>query len=291
MPALQSSTHRVKTIVGDIARGLFDVCHNGFALLGIVMSLSLIVFFNTPQLRKQVEQYAVQWLVPQQMVTTFLTPSQEIESNPEASDRATAINPNDLPKQQVILAQWLSRKYRVAPEPVAALVSEAFRVGEKTKVDPTLILAVMAIESGFNPFAQSPVGAQGLMQVLTRVHTDKYENYGGKLAAFDPLSNLQVGVKVLQDCINRAGSIEEGLKHYVGAANLDSDGGYANKVLSEQARLRLVVQGQKVEAAAMVRLPTPTVNKTAATTEPTTIDGNNSGLSNEPSHALQANDV
>lgn len=289
MPALQSSTHRVKTIVSDIARGLFDVCHNGFALLGIVMSLSLIVFFNTPQLRKQVEQYAVQWLVPQQMVTTFLAPSPEIESNPEANDRATAINPNDLPKQQVILTQWLSRKYRVAPEPVAALVSEAFRVGEKTKVDPTLILAVMAIESGFNPFAQSPVGAQGLMQVLTKVHTDKYENYGGKLAAFDPLSNLQVGVKVLQDCINRAGSIEEGLKHYVGAANLDSDGGYANKVLSEQARLRLVVQGQKVEAAAMVRLPT--VNKTAATNEPIAIDTSNPSLNLEPSHALQGNDV
>lgn len=289
MPALQSSTHRVKTIVSDIARGLFDVCHNGFALLGIVMSLSLIVFFNTPQLRKQVEQYAVQWLIPQQMVTTFLAPTPEIESNPEANDRATAINPNDLPKQQAVLAQWLSRKYRVAPEPVSALVSEAFRVGEKTRVDPTLILAVMAIESGFNPFAQSPVGAQGLMQVLTKVHTDKYENYGGKLAAFDPLSNLQVGVKVLQDCINRAGSIEEGLKHYVGAANLDSDGGYANKVLSEQARLKLVVQGQKVEATAMVRVPG--INKTAATSTETTVEVPAPTLELEPSHAAQANDV
>lgn len=289
MPALQSSTHRVKTIVSDIARGLFDVCHNGFALLGIVMSLSLIVFFNTPQLRKQVEQYAVQWLIPQQMVTTFLAPTPEIESNPEANDRATAIDPNDLPKQQAVLAQWLSRKYRVAPEPVSALVSEAFRVGEKTRVDPTLILAVMAIESGFNPFAQSPVGAQGLMQVLTKVHTDKYENYGGKLAAFDPLSNLQVGVKVLQDCINHAGSIEEGLKYYVGAANLDSDGGYANKVLSEQARLKLVVQGQKVEATAMVRVPN--VNKTADTSTETTVELPAPTIELEPSHAAQANDV
>ena len=249
----------------------------------------MIVFFNTPQVRKQVEQYAVQWLIPQQMVTTFLAPTPEIESNPEANDRATAINPNDLPKQQAILAQWLSRKYRVAPEPVSALVSEAFRVGEKTRVDPTLILAVMAIESGFNPFAQSPVGAQGLMQVLTKVHTDKYENYGGKLAAFDPLSNLQVGVKVLQDCINRAGSIEEGLKHYVGAANLDSDGGYANKVLSEQARLKLVVLGQKVEATASVRAPT--VNKTAATSTETTVEVPTPTVELEPSHAAQANDV
>ena len=90
------------------------------------------------------------------------------------------------------------------------LVAEAFDVGLKAKLDPTLILAIMAIESGFNPFAQSPVGAQGLMQVMTQIHHDKYRSFGGKLAAFDPASNLRVGVKVLQDCITRAGSIEGG---------------------------------------------------------------------------------
>ena len=80
-------------------------------------------------------------------------------------------------------------------------MAEAYEIGKHTKLDPTLILAVMAVESGFNPFAQSPVGAQGLMQVMTGVHSDKYENFGGKLAAFDPVTNLRVGVKVLQECI------------------------------------------------------------------------------------------
>ena len=84
-------------------------------------------------------------------------------------------------------------KYRVAPEPLSALVAEAYEIGQQAKLDPTLILAVMAIESGFNPFAQSPVGAQGLMQVMTGVHSDKYEIFGGKLAAFDPVTNLRVG--------------------------------------------------------------------------------------------------
>ena len=115
--------------------------------------------------------------------------------------------PQDLPKQQAAVAYWLSKKYRVAPEPVSALVAEAYEIGERVKLDPTLILAVMAIESGFNPFAQSPVGAQGLMQVMTGVHSDKYENFGGKLAAFDPVTNLRVGVKVLQECIQRSGSL------------------------------------------------------------------------------------
>ncbi|MHC5879399.1 lytic transglycosylase domain-containing protein, partial [Streptococcus pyogenes] len=87
-------------------------------------------------------------------------------------------------------------------------------------IDPTLILAVMAIESGFNPFAQSSVGAQGLMQVMTNVHSEKYRHFGGEYAAFDPLSNLRVGVKILREYISRAGSVEGGLKWYVGAANL-----------------------------------------------------------------------
>ena len=124
------------------------------------------------------------------------------------------------------------------------LVSEAFEIGAKAKLDPTLILAIMAIESGFNPFAQSPVGAQGLMQVMTKVHSDKYENFGGKLAAFDPVTNLRVGVKVLQECITRAGSVEGGLKFYVGAANMENDGGYASKVMAEHARLLAVVGGK-----------------------------------------------
>jgi hypothetical protein len=113
----------------------------------------------------------------------------------------------------------------------------------------------MAIESGFNPFAQSPVGAQGLMQVMTKIHSDKYEGFGGKLAAFDPITNLRVGVKVLQGCITQAGSIEGGLKYYVGAANLADDGGYANKVVAEYARLYQVAYGK----AAPMRKPTVNV--------------------------------
>ena len=125
-------------------------------------------------------------------------------------------------------------------------MTEAYEIGARTKLDPTLILAIMAIESGFNPFAQSAVGAQGLMQVMTRVHTDKYDNFGGHFAAFDPVTNLRVGVKVLQECIARAGSLEGGLRYYVGAANLPSDGGYASKVLAEHARLRQVAAGGSV---------------------------------------------
>lgn len=88
------------------------------------------------------------------------------------------------------------------------------------------------------------------MQVMTQVHGEKYARFGGKLAAFDPVSNMRVGIKVLQDCIARAGSVEAGLKFYVGAANLEDDGGYTAKVLAEHIRLQAVAAGRPVPAAA-----------------------------------------
>jgi hypothetical protein len=80
---------------------------------------------------------------------------------------------------------------------------------------------------------------------MTGVHHDKYAHFGGKFAAFDPVTNLRVGVKVLQECITRAGSVEGGLKFYVGAANLEDDGGYASKVMAEHGRLLAVVAGKQ----------------------------------------------
>jgi soluble lytic murein transglycosylase-like protein len=186
----------------------------------------------------------INWLQERQYDSTG------VEADTEAVDRATAVDPRDLPRQQANLAYWLSRKYRVAPEPLSALVSEAYELGPRNQIDPSLILAVMAIESGFNPFAQSNVGAQGLMQVMTKVHEEKYIGFGGPFAAFDPVANLRVGVSVLKDCINRAGSTEAGLKLYVGAGNLKDDSGYANKVMGEYARLQLVAKGIKVPIAA-----------------------------------------
>lgn len=224
-------------IVDDIAQGFFEITHNGFALLGLAVVFGVITLSARPDLRDAGETRLMTWLQERSEASIGFT---EID----AIDRATASNPKDLPKAQAAVAYWLSRKYGVAPEPLSVLVSSAFEIGQQAKLDPTLILAIMAIESGFNPFAQSPVGAQGLMQVMTKIHHEKYDNFGGKFAAFDPVTNLRVGVKVLQECISRAGSIEGGLKFYVGAGNKENDGGYAGKVLAEHARLLAVVGGK-----------------------------------------------
>ena len=249
MTATQKFTQGFRVFVTDIAQGFFEITHNGFALLGLAVMFAMITVTARPEIRQAGELRLMEWLQERQIAVTGL-PTELV-----AVDRATASNPQDLPKQQAAVAFWLSRKYNIAPEPLSALVAEAYEIAPRNKVDPTLVLAVMAIESGFNPFAQSPVGAQGLMQVMTRVHTDKYQGYGGKLAAFDPVSNLRVGVKVLQECIYRAGSIEGGLKYYVGAANLDDDGGYAAKVLAEHHRLQQVAAGRSVPLMAPQTIP------------------------------------
>lgn len=253
-------------IADDIAQGFFEITHNSFALLGLAVVFAVITLTARPDLRQAGEAKLMSWLQERQEAAIGFT-------EPDAIDRATAANPKDLPRQQAAVAFWLSKKYNVAPEPLSVLVAEAFEIGQKTKLDPTLILAIMAIESGFNPFAQSPVGAQGLMQVMTNIHHAKYENFGGKLAAFDPVTNLRVGVKVLQECIARAGSVEAGLRFYVGAANLESDGGYAAKVMAEHARLLAVVSGRAPVYTPTVRPPLAIPASLPAGVDPTDLPG------------------
>ena len=94
------------------------------------------------------------------------------------------------------------------------------------------------------------MGAQGLMQVRTEVHTEKYDNYGGNFAAFDPVANLRVGALVLREAIDRNGGLEPGLRQYVGAGNSGEDGGYVGKVLAEQQRLQDIANGKPVSITA-----------------------------------------
>ncbi|TPG26954.1 lytic transglycosylase domain-containing protein [Variovorax guangxiensis] len=238
--ALEATARGLRTFGSDVVDGFFEITHNGFALLGLATVFAVLALMARPDLRANGEAELMSWLESRK-------PAPEATAlEPNAIDRTTASSPLELPKQQAAVAFWLSKKYRVAAEPLSVLVAEAYQLGQRTKLDPTLILAIMAVESSFNPFAQSQVGAQGLMQVMTRIHVDKYESAGGTLAAFDPVTNMRVGVKVLQECIARAGSLEAGLRYYVGAANLDDDRGYASKVMAEHERLRMVAAGRSM---------------------------------------------
>jgi hypothetical protein len=204
-------------------------------------------------------------------LTTLLPTAMPLVSTAQAQ---VAVE-EDLPEQQPVkvipvdprqvhVVKYLAKRYRVADEAARMLVAAAFDIGRQKKIDPLLILSVVAIESSLNPFAESAMGAQGLMQVMTRVHLERFEPHGGELAALDPIANMKVGSAILHELISRGGSVERGLQLYVGAGNLPDDGGYGAKVLSERARLQLAASG-KVEAAIVAAL------RPAAPPEPKTV--------------------
>jgi len=68
---------------------------------------------------------------------------------------------------------------------------------QKEGLDLKLVAAVIKVESNFNPYAVSPKGAKGLMQLMPSVQNDyKVKN------VFDPKENIFAGVKYLKHLID-----------------------------------------------------------------------------------------
>lgn len=136
---------------------------------------------------------------------------------------------------------YVAKRYRVSTDALEPIFATAQAVGKELRLDPLLIVAVIGVESGFNPFSQSVVGAKGLMQVVPRFHMDKLPEEADRTAFLDPVTNVQVGARVLRDSIRRSGGLESGLQQFGGALN-DPDRRYASKVLAEKQRLEQAAQ-------------------------------------------------
>jgi soluble lytic murein transglycosylase-like protein len=260
----RSAREGAAVFLRDVGHGLLDIGHNMLALVGFVVLLAAVFAIGHADLRERAEAQALDWLQVREVSRAEAQGDlMAALAEPSAVARATAADPAALDRQQARVAHWLSRRYRVAPEPLSRLVKEAWALGERSGIDPTLILAVAAIESRFNPFAQSTAGAQGLMQVMTRVHTERFEPFGGAHAAFDPVTNLRVGVQILAENLRRTGDIETALRWYVGAAHLPSDGGYVGRVLGERYKILQVAQGRALSPHTPLR-PLPVAARAPA---------------------------
>lgn len=143
-------------------------------------------------------------------------------------------------REQKAVTEMLSKRYRVAQEAVGGFVAAAYRAGKETSVDPLLILAVICIESRFNPVAESTFGAKGLMQIIPKFHKEKLVEHGGDEALLDPEVNILVGAQVLREYIRRFGGTENALQAYAGAFE-EPTSMYARQVLSERSRLEQAV--------------------------------------------------
>ena len=161
-------------------------------------------------------------------------------------------HPNGVPAEKEV-ATYISRSYRVPMAEAEQLTTWAVEIGAGFDVDPLLILAVAAVESSFNPKAKSRAGAEGLMQVMTRVHAEKFHAFGGSKAALEPYPSLVVGTSILSRLITRTGSVQKALKFYFGAANQPSDGGYSERVFKERSRMLVAAGGDSDHAVQLSR--------------------------------------
>jgi len=140
-------------------------------------------------------------------------------------------------QNQRAVADFFEKKYSLDRNKIEEYISNAVVIAKEANIDPVLLLAVISVESNFNPNTKSTAGAEGLMQVMTSVHKDKYALYGGTSDAVKPEVNIRVGAYILKYLIASTGSLRNGLKFYVGAANAEDDGGYADKVMAERRRI------------------------------------------------------
>jgi hypothetical protein len=237
-----------------------DLAGNGISMLrrlseavGTLTVVAGVAIATMPGVRESTVQMMRGWFAPDSYVAQAQAePEQNAAPAPGGRDAlAESVRWVHLESTEASVAQYLSRRYHVADEAVRPLVLAAREAGRESQLDPLLILAVMAVESSLNPFAESPVGAQGLMQVMTSVHATRFGLDGDQHNALEPVANIRVGSAILSDAIRRGGSLERGLQLYVGAGNLSDDGGYALRVRSEMSRLKMAAAGNVAAALAV----------------------------------------
>ena len=131
---------------------------------------------------------------------------------------------------------WVSARYRVSGTALEPVLATAETTAREAGLDPLLIVAMMAIESSFNPMAESHAGAQGLMQVIPRWHMDKIGEDAPADALFDPVFNVQIGTQVLLEGLQRYGTLQAALQYYGGARD-DPEARYSRRVMSMKAQL------------------------------------------------------
>lgn len=209
----------------------FSVVHNALAIIGLI-ALAFSVIQGGRAANEALDSRSTAFGQIRYAGNQIFDSSPEIENQ---QFRALALN--------------LSRRYRVASDPVEHLVGATFEASRQVGIDPLLVLAVMAVESRFNPIAESEFGAKGLMQVIPKHHWDKVEELGGLQAMLDPMNNILIGARILKQYIRQSGSVESALQTYNGSL-ADGTNQYAQKVIAEQERLRQAMRVNRPAARA-----------------------------------------
>ena len=228
----------LETWASDVRAGFVEVTRHGLALFGLVVVIVSLGFLARPSLQTAASDMLLGWLEIRQSVAL----EQPVVGH--AANRSTTQSLDNLTPDQAAVTLWLSRKYRVSTEPMGAMVAEAWRLGERSQLPPSLILAIVAVESRFNPFASGSQGTVGLMQLEIKAHAEVLGQFGGPLSAFDPLTNVRVGVRHLQSLLQQSSTLEEALALYGTSSGQALESQYVDRVRAEQRLLEQVTQAQ-----------------------------------------------
>jgi soluble lytic murein transglycosylase-like protein len=218
---------RIAKYARHAASFMLHFAHGGLLVAGLIVTLFIA---------SRIANHGVQGLSVGSLIGNS-SPSVAMEELvPEVEPVAVADStPAKLSPDLQRVKGYIAKRYQVSAVALEPLLAAAQQTGRSVGVDPLLLVAVMAIESRFNPFAESPMGAQGLMQVIPKWHPDKVDVKSDKGAMFNPDTNIRVGALVLKEYIQSTGSVERALQQYNGSS--DPATPYANKVMAVKAQL------------------------------------------------------
>src|SRR5260221_3974892 len=95
------------------------------------------------------------------------------------------------------LSRDIARRFHLAEGAAVGITRAAFTAGQARGIDPTLVLAIAAVESQFRPGAVNPAtGAKGLMQIMPRWHQDKILRIGGEPSLILIAPTISVGAPI-----------------------------------------------------------------------------------------------
>ena len=228
-----SATITLKHTMARSRGAASNLVQHSLMIVGVLFVLGVVSVFVNRTPAVDVPEYALPGLPSLAELTDLAELTAAVE--PSVAIPVSGAGPAVLSSRMQGALDYVTRRYRVSPEALVPVFEVAQLIGKERRIDPLLIVAIIGIESGFNPFAESAMGARGLMQIIPRFHRDKVPEGAGDGSLLDPLVNIRVGVHVLEEAIRRRGGLVAGLQYYAGSS--ESEGSYASKVLAEKERL------------------------------------------------------
>jgi hypothetical protein len=135
----------------------------------------------------------------------------------------------------------IARRFHLAETAAISITRAAFTAAQVSGIDPTLVLAIVAVESKFKPRAVNPAtGAKGLMQIMPRWHQDKVLGIGGESSLMLIAPNIAVGAAIMSEYLDAEdGDVQDALGHYLGTTGAER---YVRRVNVEMAHLTRVMK-------------------------------------------------